>query len=63
MLSRRDCENFERVLMKEIAERQARGGYSPDAPTLEYLCRVAFEMIRHIRESLPEPKVKPKREK
>lgn len=53
MLSREDCERFEQALHKEIAERHARGGYSPDAATLEFLCRVAFELVRHVREKLP----------
>lgn len=53
MLSREDCEQIEQVLHKELSTRQALGGYSPDAPTIQYLCKICFELIRHIRETLP----------
>lgn len=62
MLSRRDCDNFETILHKEIATRQSLGGYSADAHTILMLCQLGFELIRHIRESMP-PEPKPKGKK
>ena len=61
MLIREECERLETALHKEIAQRSALGGYSPDAPTLEMLCRITFELVRHIRESLPPAKPEKKK--
>lgn len=58
MLSRRECESYEAILHKEIADRQRLGGYSPDSGTLQMLCQLCFELIRHTKESLPEPATK-----
>ena len=61
MLIREECERLETALHKEIAQRSALGGYSPEAHTLEFLCRTMFEVIRHIRESLPPAKPEKKK--
>lgn len=60
MLTRDDCDKYEQYLMKEIAERRPRGGYSPEATTIIQLCSISFELIRHIRETLPPEKRKAK---
>lgn len=51
MLRREDCEAFEKILHKEIASRQQLGGYSPESMTILLLCQIAFELMRHIRET------------
>lgn len=58
MLSREDCDRFEVILHKEIATRKQLGGYSPDAGTIEMLCSLGFELIRHIKETLPDTTTK-----
>jgi len=64
MLSRNQCEAFELMLTKEIAQRHALGAYSTDAPTILTLCQINFELLRHIRETeerrKPQPKSKEK---
>ena len=61
MLIREECERLETALHKEIAHRAQLGSYSHDAPTLEFLCRTMFEVIRHVRESLPPAKPEKKK--
>ena len=58
MLSREQIEHYEKIFMKEISERRARGGYSPDAGTIQFLCETVYEILRHTRERMP---VKPKK--
>jgi hypothetical protein len=58
MLKRPELERLENILHKEIATRQALGGYSPEAGTILTLCQISFELLRHIRETLPGPKPK-----
>jgi hypothetical protein len=58
MLNRDQIEQYERSLMKEIANRQQLGAYSPDAPTILFLCQMCFELIRHLKEKMPAPKAK-----
>lgn len=60
MLSREQIERLENVLMREISERRARGGYSPDAGTIQFLCESMYELLRHMREKMPAPKKKTK---
>jgi hypothetical protein len=60
MLSRDQIEHYEKILMREIAERRNRGGYSPDAATLQFLCETLYEILRHTREKMPMPKKKKK---
>lgn len=58
MLSRNDCEGFEQLLHAEIAKRQQLGGYNADAGTIAMLCKISFELVRHIKETRREPKAK-----
>ena len=58
MLSRDQCEAYEKILMSEIAKRRSLGGYSPDADALLMLCTMLFELVRHMRERMPAPKAK-----
>ncbi len=60
MLSREQIEKYEKILMREIAERRGRGGYSPDAGTIQFLCETLYEMLRHTREKMPAPKKRTK---
>jgi len=53
VLSREDCERYELILHKEISTRQGLGGYSPDAHTILMLCQLTFELLRHIKETIP----------
>lgn len=62
MLDRDTCGRYEKYLMKEIADRQGLGGYSADASTIKFLCEMCFELIRHVRETMP-PEPEPKRKK
>lgn len=53
MLSREDCEKYEEYLANEVAQRKHHGAYSPDAPTILHLCRLGYELVLHIKETLP----------
>lgn len=62
MLSREECDKLELMLHKEIAKRSALGGYSPEAGTILMLCQLGFDLLRHIKETLPKPKTKKTKE-
>ncbi len=61
MLNREDCEKYEEYLAREVAERKHRGGYGVDAPTILHLCRLGYELVLHIKETLPPAPKKRKR--
>jgi len=58
VLNRDECDRLEAMLHKEIATRSGLGGYSPEAGTILMLCQMSFELVRHIKETLPAPKKK-----
>lgn len=58
MLNRDQIERYEKILLQEIVERRQRGGYSPDAATIQFLCETMYEILRHSREKMPLPKKK-----
>ena len=51
MLTPRDFENYRNLLHTEIANRQALGGYSPEAGTILMLCRLSFDLLQHLEEA------------
>lgn len=60
-MNRKEAEELEDRLLREVARRRNLGGYSPDAPAMLMLCEVMYEIVRHLKERMPKPS--PKKEK
>lgn len=58
MLSRDQLEGYEKRLMTEISKRRPLGIYNTEAGTVLLLCEMMYEVIRHIREKMPAPRIK-----
>lgn len=54
----RQASELEAKLMEEVTRRRGLGGYSQDAPTLLLFAETLYEMARHIRMELSEPRKK-----
>jgi hypothetical protein len=54
-MTRQEFDALEDELMSEIGKRQKLGGYSTDAPTLEFLCRAVLKLSQHLSGQLEQP--------
>ncbi len=51
MLTRQQCDEYERYLIKETADRANLGGYDTDALTILKLCQICYSLVRHVGET------------
>lgn len=60
-MTREEFDALEDDLMEEIGKRQKLGGYSTDAPTLEFLCRAVLKLTQHVASELGPSTIRRKR--
>lgn len=61
-MKRDELETVEDKLLREIARRRNLGTYNPDAPAILMLAEAVYELTRHLKEQIPEPKKKESKE-
>lgn len=62
-MNRKEAEELEDRLLREVARRRNLGGYSPDSPAMLMFAETLYEIVRHLKERLPAPKTKPEKNK
>jgi hypothetical protein len=46
-MMRQNFDAIQQKLEEEVATRKKLGGYSPDAPTILFLCETLLELLTH----------------